>query len=409
MTDDPTDATPVGDHRTLPCEFIQVPSGRRPVNMTKVMEIARSIQDVGLIHPITITPDRVLVAGLHRLEAFRHLRIPEIPVTVFSYDEARARLAELHENTRRADLSELEKGRALREEKKLYETLHPEATPGAIRANAANRAMGHDVAAPSAVTSFTTKHAAETGESDRTVRESLFIAEHIPEDLQVKILGTPLANRKKDLVRLARVKDPEKQREKVEVLIAKVSEDDAALGVHSPSKSQDWWTPSDIIDPTIAMLGEIDLDPCANEGAPNVPARQHFTPADDGLSQEWRGQIFMNPPYKGVGRWVKKLLAEMEKGRVNAAIVLVENRTGSDWYRNLAEAARVKCEIDGRLTFIDGLTGQPASNVAPFPSVVFYLSRDYAPDDRDRFRRAFDLYGAVWERLPALTDEAGTA
>jgi phage N-6-adenine-methyltransferase len=175
--------------------------------------------------------------------------------------------------------------------------------------------------------------------------------------------------------------------------------------VHFSSKSQDWWTPAGVLDPVIAVLGEIDIDPCANDGPPNVPARQHFTEADDGLAQEWHGKVYLNPPYKKAAAWIAKLTAEIDAGHVTEAIVLVANRTGSDWYADLTNAARVKCELDGRLTFIDGRTGEPAKNTAPFPSVVFYLAREYADDDRDRFRRAFDQHGAVWERLEALAPE----
>ena len=43
---------------------------------------AESIKNNGLIHAVTITKDRVLIAGIRRIEAFKSLRIEDIPVHV---------------------------------------------------------------------------------------------------------------------------------------------------------------------------------------------------------------------------------------------------------------------------------------------------------------------------------------
>lgn len=45
---------------------IQVNDGRRRLNRERVAEIAESIQTVGLLNPVTVTRDNVLVAGAHR-------------------------------------------------------------------------------------------------------------------------------------------------------------------------------------------------------------------------------------------------------------------------------------------------------------------------------------------------------
>ncbi len=44
--------------------------------------LARSIEDVGLLHPVVVTPDGLLVAGMRRLEACRRLGMRRVPVTV---------------------------------------------------------------------------------------------------------------------------------------------------------------------------------------------------------------------------------------------------------------------------------------------------------------------------------------
>ena len=93
------------------------------------------------------------------------------------------------------------------------------------------------------------------------------------------------------------------------------------------------------IEAVVACLGTIDLDPCSNaEGKPNVPARKHYTAADDGLSKQWRGRVYMNPPYGDeIDAWVAKLCEEHQAGRVPEAIALVPARTDTEWFARLRD------------------------------------------------------------------------
>ena len=50
-----------------------------------VAALARSIAEVGLLHPVVVTPTRVLIAGERRLAAAKVLAWAEIPVTVASF------------------------------------------------------------------------------------------------------------------------------------------------------------------------------------------------------------------------------------------------------------------------------------------------------------------------------------
>jgi N6-adenosine-specific RNA methylase IME4/ParB-like chromosome segregation protein Spo0J len=64
--------------------------------------LAESIAEVGLLHPVVVTPEGRLIAGQRRLEACRHLGWTEIPVTVV--DLLQAARGEAHENFIRKDL-----------------------------------------------------------------------------------------------------------------------------------------------------------------------------------------------------------------------------------------------------------------------------------------------------------------
>ena len=135
------------------------------------------------------------------------------------------------------------------------------------------------------------------------------------------------------------------------------------LKAHFSSATAEWYTPPEIIDLVLDVLGEIDLDPASNTGKPNVPARRHYTKEDDGLSQPWAGRVFLNPPYgKGIAKWTERLCDEYEQGAVTAAIALLPARTDTAWFQGLAKYPR--CFLQGRLKFVG------AKSSAPFPSML---------------------------------------
>jgi len=70
------------------------------------------------------------------------------------------------------------------------------------------------------------------------------------------------------------------------------------------SKTPEWATPQDFFNKLDAEF-HFDLDPCSTHE--NAKCARHFTKEDDGLSKEWTGSVFCNPPYGRVLKnWVKK-------------------------------------------------------------------------------------------------------
>jgi hypothetical protein len=62
----------------------------------------------------------------------------------------------------------------------------------------------------------------------------------------------------------------------------------------SAKKNTDcWYRPPDIVELVLQTLGFIDLDPCADNHK-HVPAKVHYTEAEDGLTCKWIGKVFMN-------------------------------------------------------------------------------------------------------------------
>jgi len=79
---------------------------RRRKDLGDIDGLATSIADVGLLHPIVVTPEYHLIAGERRLAACKSLGLADVPVTVVdNLDDALALLrAEIDENVERKEL-----------------------------------------------------------------------------------------------------------------------------------------------------------------------------------------------------------------------------------------------------------------------------------------------------------------
>lgn len=179
---------------------IVVPEGRRALR--NVEALAESIQEVGLLNPITLTMDYRLIAGYHRLEACKRLGWGEIEANVRDLDGLRGELAEIDENLIRNELTALERGEELARRKEIYEAIHPETKSVRDRGGPGrgNKNERHDVA------SFSDDTASKVGQSPRTVQRAVKVAE-LPEDERDALRNTPVADSQKDLLALARMKD----------------------------------------------------------------------------------------------------------------------------------------------------------------------------------------------------------
>ncbi len=62
------------------------------------------IQKLGLLNPVTIDKEKNLIAGLHRLEAVKHLGRAEVEYTLSSLDGLQAELVKIDENFVRSGL-----------------------------------------------------------------------------------------------------------------------------------------------------------------------------------------------------------------------------------------------------------------------------------------------------------------
>ena len=95
----------------------------------------------------------------------------------------------------------------------------------------------------------------------------------------------------------------------------------------SSRPTDEWYTPKEII----FSLGDFDLDPCAPTNPLWQTAKTMYNKNDDGLSQDWFGRVFLNPPYSRplIERFVRKM-AEHGNG-----IALLFNRCDNAMFHDI--------------------------------------------------------------------------
>lgn len=136
------------------------------------------------------------------------------------------------------------------------------------------------------------------------------------------------------------------------------------LAVHYSSEADEWETPQPFFDVLNSEFHFI-TDVCA---LPNsAKCKHYFSPEDDGLSKNWNGSCWMNPPYGDeIEKWVKKAFESAKNGTL--VVSLVPARTDTHWWWDYCRFGEVRF-IRGRLKF------GTASSGAPFPSAVVIFGR----------------------------------
>ena len=139
------------------------------------------------------------------------------------------------------------------------------------------------------------------------------------------------------------------------------------------SKTDMWSTPQEFYDKLNDEFN-FTLDPCATED--NAKCDNFFTVDDDGLKQDWSGNIvFCNPPYgRAIKDWVKKSYEESLKNNTTV-VMLIPSRTDTIYFHDFIYGKAEIRFIKGRLKFGD------AKNSAPFPSIVVIYRNNEVSDD----------------------------
>ena len=174
------------------------PSSRaRPIDEGSVNALASSIADGALLNAITVRrvqkSDEAcgayeVIAGMHRVEAFRHLGRQTIPAMILEVDDLRAELMLIDEKSPcRNDLTPAERASAQARRKAIYQQIDPETKNGGDR-----RSVGQLVQLKDAPPRFDEAAADATGQSERAVRRDVTRGEALGEAALAKVARTSL-------------------------------------------------------------------------------------------------------------------------------------------------------------------------------------------------------------------------
>lgn len=129
-------------------------------------------------------------------------------------------------------------------------------------------------------------------------------------------------------------------------------------------ESDEWYTPEYILS---AIGCVFDLDVAApKEGPRYVKCESYF--CDGSLEKEWKGLVWMNPPFgnqKQKRKWLNKFFNH------GNGIALMPDRTSAPWWQEAAIRADVITFVDGKIKFErpDGTIGEsPGTGTCLFAS-----------------------------------------
>ena len=134
------------------------------------------------------------------------------------------------------------------------------------------------------------------------------------------------------------------------------------MQVHYSSEKQTWETPQDFFN-KLNDVFNFNLDSCAEVDTAKVA--NYYTVEDDALVQDWKGNVWCNPPYgREQIKFVNKALDESNKHKSTVVLLIPARPDTKVWQNVIFPNASQVCFVKGRLRF-----GNSKEN-APFPCAV---------------------------------------
>lgn len=169
-------------------------------------------------------------------------------------------------------------------------------------------------------------------------------------------------------------------------VLRKIAEAEHKPHVSHNSGNNEWYTPIEIIETARLTMGSIDLDPASSDIAnETVQAKAYYTAEDNGIEQEWYGNVWLNPPYSTdlIGAFADKLADEI--WNIDQAIVLVNNATETEWFGTLVDLSDAICFPRTRIKYNapDGKKNSPLQGQA----ILYY------GEQKEEFVEKFSVFG----------------
>ena len=169
----------------------------------------------------------------------------------------------------------------------------------------------------------------------------------------------------------------------------------------------EWYTPDKYLKAIRKMMGGIDIDPASSEIAQRrVKAKVYYTRKTNGLDHEWKGNLWLNPPYKEslITQFIDKAAKEYLDGCVAQAIIQTHTATTwKKWFQKLVRLSDAMCFVNEVIQWIPSWKGYEKDlralgfNPDEFPTydvmpVIFF----YWGKESRRFYKIFSKFGQVW-------------
>jgi ParB-like chromosome segregation protein Spo0J len=209
--------------------------------------------------------------------------------------------------------------------------------------------------------------------SPRSIQDAKTVTERGTPELRAAVVSGDIAV---SAASTAAAWEPEEQRELVERVEAgeKAATVIKAHVAHN-SGNNEWYTPPEFVDAARAAMGSIDTDPASSAIAnETVGATTYYTKETDGLSKEWAGNVWMNPPYSQplIRHFCEAVADRYESGEIKAACVLVNNGTETAWFQYmLTHGAAAVCFPRSRVRFLDP-SGTPSGAPLQGQAILYF-------------------------------------
>ena len=155
-------------------------------------------------------------------------------------------------------------------------------------------------------------------------------------------------------------------------------------GIKEFNMNDEWYTPNRILSIVKQILNPIDVDPASCDAAQErVQARKYYTKETNGLFHEWKGNVWLNPPYseKLILPFARKLVSSFQCGDIIQALMLVNNVTETKAVNYALRHSTAWCFPLGRIAFID-----KRGNEQPSPTKGQFIA--YFGHDIDKSMKA---------------------
>ena len=155
--------------------------------------------------------------------------------------------------------------------------------------------------------------------------------------------------------------------------------------------SDNYYTPSALIEIERRVMGGVDLDPCSSELAnKTVQANRIYTLENSMFLNSLACEsMHFNPPYSNPMPYVDRVVYEYQQGVIGQICGIFNTDNSTKWFAEIAKIATAYCFLRDRVQFIDAtntrLDKMTSNNK---PQFIFY-----AGHNTTRFIKEFDSLG----------------